>query len=136
MASNGGGLSRLQSARLVAAVAELGALGGECTKFSNEGIFMAIQTFKFKEGTVIVSVSQEVEFDMKAKIITDTRRFTACLIVRPAPGIKTTKVIKTTRVKDAKGKSDRIFRSEEAAFKAGYQLATKLGYHATTKTKR
>ena len=91
---------------------------------------MAIQTFKFKEGTAIASVSQEVEFDMKTKIITDTGRFTACLIGGTAPGIK------ATRVKDAKGKSDRIFRSEEAAFKAAHQFAVKLGYHAIAKTKK
>jgi len=40
-----------------------------CVGFRAKAFFMAIQTFKFKEGTVIVSVSQEVEFDMKTKII-------------------------------------------------------------------
>ena len=67
---------------------------------------------------------------MKTRTITDTGRFTACLIGGTAPGIK------TTRVMDAKGKSDKIFRSEEAAFKAAVELATKLGYRPHSKGKK
>ena len=81
------------------------------------------KTFEFKEGTVIASVSEEMEFDMGSKTITETGRFTACLIGGSAPGIK------PTLVKDAKKKSERIFRSEAAAYEAAYQLAIELGYH-------
>jgi hypothetical protein len=81
------------------------------------------KTFEFKEGTVIASVSEEMEFDIQSKTITETGRFTACLIGGTAPGIK------PTLVRDAKKKTPRIFRSEEAAYEAAYQLAIELGYH-------
>jgi hypothetical protein len=84
---------------------------------------MNVKTFNFKEGTVIASVSQETLFDPRAKTITDTGRFKACLIGGTVPGLK------PTMVKDAKKKTERTFRSEEAAFKAAFKLAIELGFH-------
>jgi len=86
---------------------------------------MDIKTFKFKEGTVIASVSEEQQFNLKTKTITDTGRFTACLIGGTAPGLK------TTRVMDGKGKAERVFSSEEAAFEAAFEAAKKQGYTPT-----
>ena len=91
---------------------------------------IAMKTFKFKEGTVIASVSEEQEFDMEAGTIESTGRFTASLIGGTAPGIK------PRAVKDAKGKSEKIFRSADAAFEAAFKLAVKLGYHPVAKAKK
>ena len=84
---------------------------------------MNLKTFKFKEGTVIAEVDEIVEFDMKAKTITNTGKFTAALIGGTAPGIKPV-TLRNTK------KEERIFRSEDVAFKAAFDHAVKLGYHA------
>ena len=84
---------------------------------------METKTFKFKEGTVIASVSEYVNFNQGAGNISETGKFTACLIGGTAPGIK------PTMVKDAKKKSEKIFLSEEAAFEGAYKLALELGCH-------
>src|SRR5688500_1828642 len=104
---------------------------GEVTS-ANEGdkTMIPMKTFKFKEGTVIASVSEEEEFDMQAGTIESTGRFTACLSGGTAPGIK------PRAVKDAKGKEERIFRSADAAFEAAFKLAVKLGYHPIGKQKQ
>lgn len=84
---------------------------------------MMCRTFEFNEGTVIASVSQETLYDADAGKITAAGRFKACLIGGTAPGIK------PTMVKDAKKKSDQDFASEDAAFRAAFDLAIELGYH-------
>lgn len=91
---------------------------------------MNMRTFEFKEGTVIASVSEYQNFDMDAGTITDTGKFTACLIGGTAPGIK------PTLVRDAKGKSEKIFASEEAAFKGSFQLAKAFGLHPVSKARK
>ena len=91
---------------------------------------MELKTFKFKEGTVIAEVDKYVDFNMGAGTITETGKFTASLIGGTAPGIK------PMLVKDAKKKSEKIFTSEEAAFKAAFQLAVDLGYHPASKVKK
>ena len=83
---------------------------------------MSLRTFEFKEGTIIASVSEEVEFDMAAGTITDTGRFTASLIGGTVPGIQ------VTRLMDPKRKDEKIFSSEESAFAAALEEAVKMGY--------
>ena len=78
----------------------------------------------------MASVSEEEEFDMEAGTLESTGRFTACLIGGTAPGIE------PRLVKDAKGKSQKIFRSADAAFEAAFKLAVKLGYHPIGKQKK
>ena len=87
---------------------------------------MNTRTFDFNEGTVIAEVSQETLFDPRAGTITETGRFRACLIGGTAPGLK------PTMVKDANKRTEKTFRSENAAFKAAFQLAIALGYHPTS----
>ena len=89
---------------------------------------MNLKTFKFKEGTVIVEVSEWEQFDMQTKTITSTGKFTACLIGGTAPGIK------PTLLRDGK-KEERIFRDQADAFKAAFDLARKLGYHPVSDLK-
>jgi hypothetical protein len=84
---------------------------------------MSMRTFEFKEGTIIASVSQEVEFDMTAGTITDTGRFTATLIGGTVPGIQATRLMDPTK------KDEKIFGSEEAAYAAAVEEAVKMGYH-------
>ena len=91
---------------------------------------MKLKTFKFKEGTVIAEVSQWEEFDMEAGTINETGKFTASLIGGTAPDIK------PTAVKNARKTAERIFRSEEAAFKAAFDLAVKMGYRPASKTRK
>ena len=82
---------------------------------------MKMETFKFREGTVIVSVSEEELFDMAAKTITGTGEWTASLIGGTA------KNLKTMLLRDPKTQDEKIFKSEAAALKAGYQAAVKQG---------
>jgi hypothetical protein len=96
----------------------------------SKGQNMKLKTFKFKEGTVIAEVSQGLEFDMKAGTITETGKFTATLVGGTAPDIK------PTAVKNARKTAERIFRSEEAAFEAAFELAVKMGYRPTSKTRK
>ena len=91
---------------------------------------MELKTFKFKEGTVIAEVDECVDFNMGAGKITETGKFTASLVGGTAPGIK------PMLVRDAKKKSEKIFTSKEAAFKAAFQIAVGLSYHPASKAKK
>lgn len=89
-----------------------------------------LKTYQFKEGTVIVEVSEEEEFDMEAETITETGRFTACIIGGTIPGLETAMVM------DKKNKSEQIFPTAEAAYEGAYQLAIERGYHPILRSKK
>jgi hypothetical protein len=103
-------------------------LSSSLRQSAGERIFLNMRhkTFKFKEGTVIASVSQITSYDMSAGVIKDTGQFTAFLVGGTAPGIK------PMQVKDVENGSQRIFHSEAEAYEAALQLAIDLGYHPVT----